>query len=174
MDMSHAVRHRWAKVRDSLDRDTRSFARTLGAQRKGSSELFVIGTPVFEPWHFVAHLSEEATRMGRPDLRPHLLRWSVPLNAPRHLSRSVDEMLHVPSGHTVLVIDPADDGDPELLNRVEDAKRRGSRIFSMHRDDADLMELSHESLSVAAARPHHDFDITQHVVTDLTPQAPLF
>jgi hypothetical protein len=171
--MSHAVRHRWAKVRDSLDKDTRAFARTLGAGRSPSSELFVIGTPACEPWHFVAHLSEEAIRMGRPDLKPLWLRWSVPLGAPRHLSRSVDEILQVPNGQTVLVIDPGDDRDSELLTRVADAKRRGSRIFSLHREDTDLMDLSHETLSVDATRPPHDFDITQHVVTDLTPQSPL-
>ena len=173
MDISHAVRHRWAKARDSLDRDTRSFARSLGAATSPSADLFVVGTPAYEPWHFVAHLSEEATRRGRPDLSPHLLRWSIPLGAPHHLARSVDEMLSVPRGQTVLVIDPGDIGDQELLTRIADAKKRGSRIFSLHREDAELMDLSHETLSVDAARPQYDFDITQHVVTDLTPQSPL-
>jgi hypothetical protein len=90
----------------------------------------------------------------------------------------VVEILDRPRGQTVLVIDPgqgpgAEAGDPELLDRVAEAKRRGSRIFSLHREDADLMDLSHETLSVDKKRPHEHFDITQHVVTDLTPQSPL-
>ena len=36
----------------------------------------------------------------------------------------------------------------------------------------ELVQLSHETLSVDVSRPERDFDLTQHVVTDLTPRAP--
>jgi hypothetical protein len=89
-----------------------------------------------------------------------------------HLSVSVDSMLQATSTQTVLVINPCLDEHPELLERVADAKRRGSRIMTLHRGSHELVELSHETLSVHAARPESVFDLTQHVVTDLTPRAP--
>jgi hypothetical protein len=168
MHMSEATRGRWAKMWGPFGRETRAFSRALGGQSAGQSEILVMGTPEFEPWHFVAHLSEEATRFGRADLAPTLLRWWIPPNAPRHLSRSVDSVRAVTSAQTVLVIDPGFGENAAMLERVADAKHRGSRILTLHRGDDELMELSHETLSVDANRPVTDFDLTQHVVTDLT------
>jgi hypothetical protein len=37
--------------------------------------------------------------------------------------------------------------------------------MSLHRDRADLAELSHETLSVGPSREDRVFEITQHVVT---------
>jgi hypothetical protein len=48
---------------------------------------------------------------------------------------------------------------------VADAKRVGSRVMSLHRDQAELAELSHETLSVGPSRQDRVFEITQHVVT---------
>jgi hypothetical protein len=168
MHVAEASRGRWAKMWGPFGRETRAFSRALGGQSAGRSEILVMGTPEFEPWHFVAHLSEEATRFGRPDLAPTLLRWWVPPNAPRHLSRSVDSVRAVTAAQTVLVIDPGFGENAAMLERVADAKHRGSRILTLHRGDDELVELSHETLSVDAKRPVTDFDLTQHVVTDWT------
>jgi hypothetical protein len=117
-------------------------------------------------------MAEQATRYGRADLVPTLLRWSVPVGAPPHLSVSIDSLMRSSPNQTVLVINPSGgDENPELLERMADAKRRGSRIMTLHRGSADFIELSHETLSVDVCRPQRDFDLTQHVVTDLTPKA---
>ena len=171
MDVSEAVRGRWARILGPLAKDSRLFARALG-DPGSSSELLVVGVPEFEPWHFVAHMGEQATHYGRTDLVPTLLRWTVPPDAPPHLSVSVDSMLRASSSQTVLVINPSGDEDPELLERVADARRRGSRIMTLHRGGNELVELSHETLSVDVSRPERVFDLTQHVVTDLTPRTP--
>jgi hypothetical protein len=171
VDISEALRGRWTRILGPLAKDSRLFAQALGDRSGSSSELLVVGVPEFEPWHFTAHMAEQATRYGRADLVPTLLRWSVPVGAPPHLSVSVDSMMRATPRQTVLVINPSGDEDPELLERVADAKRRGSRIMTLHRGSADFIELSHETLSVDASRPERDFDLTQHVVTDLTPKA---
>jgi hypothetical protein len=172
MDVSEAVRGRWARILGPLAKDSRLFARALGDRSGSSSELLVVGSPEFEPWHFVAHMSEQASHYGRTDLVPTLLRWTVPPGAPPHLSVSVDSMLRASPSQTVLVINPSGDEDPELLERVADAKGRGSRIMTLHRGGDELVQLSHETLSVDVSRPERDFDLTQHVVTDLTPRTP--
>jgi DNA-binding MurR/RpiR family transcriptional regulator len=132
--------------------------------------LFVVGAPEFEPWHFTAHLGEQATRRGRVDLVPTLLRWEVPVGAPSHLAVPVDVMSFLSRNETLLVIDPFGEA-PELLERIASAKRRGARIMTLHRGQPDLMAMSHETLSVDLSRPERDFEITQHVVTDLAPTA---
>jgi alpha-beta hydrolase superfamily lysophospholipase len=172
MDVSDAVAGRWARILGPLAKESRLFARALGGRADASSELFIVGVPEFEPWHFTAHMGEEATRHGRSDLVPTLLRWSVPPGAPPHLSVSVDSMLHATAKQTVLVINPGITEHSELLERVADARRRGSRIMTLHRGSSALVDLSHETLSVNASRPEGHFDLTQHVVTDLTPRAP--
>ena len=42
--------------------------------------------------------------------------------------------------------------------------------MSMHRDQGDLADLSHEALSVDPSRDERAFEITQHVVTDSAPE----
>jgi hypothetical protein len=172
MEMSKSGMGRWVRTLGPLGKDARLFAGALGSRRGLSTELLVVGVPEFEPWHFVAHMGEQAFRYRRPDLMPTLLRWEVPLGAPSHLSVSVDAMRRASSGQTVLVINPSCDGSDELLERVADAKRRGSRIMTLHRGDNELLELSHETLSIESSRPSRHFDLTQHVVTDLTPLVP--
>jgi hypothetical protein len=171
MDVAESVQRRWARILGSLGKETRLFAQALGDRPDWSSRLFVVGVPDFEPWHFAAHMGEEATRHRRKDLVPTLLRWDVPAGAPPHLSVSVDTLLQATSRQTVLVVSPSGDGAPELLERVSDAKRRGSRIMTLHRGCAELTDLSHETLSVDVSRPERHFDLTQHVVTDLSPRS---
>jgi hypothetical protein len=168
MDPSTRNLRKWIRDLGDLGGQTLRFAGALGGRREESSRLLVVGTPEFEPWHFVAHMSEEAERQRRTDLRPTLMRWEVPPGAPAHLAVSVDEIAHASRDQTVLVL-PARSRSWEMLERVADAKRRGARIMSVHRGDTDLAGLSHEMLSVDPFRADHDYDVTQHIVTDVAP-----
>jgi DNA-binding MurR/RpiR family transcriptional regulator len=127
-----------------------------------------VGVPEFEPWHFAAHLGEQAALCGRMDLVPTLLRWRIPREAPPHPAVAVDALISASRNQTVLVINPIGEV-PELLERVADARHRGARIMTLHRGNPDLIELSHETLLVDPFRPDRDFEMTQHLVTDLTP-----
>jgi hypothetical protein len=168
VDTSGAASRRWARVLGHLGKETRLFATALGDRHDRSTGLFVVGAPEFEPWHFAAHLGEQATRYGRADLVPTLLRWKVPTGAPSHLAVTLDALMSATRNQTVLVINPFADV-PELLERVADARHRGARIMTLHRGNADLIQLSHETLLVDPLRPDLDFEVTQHLVTDLTP-----
>lgn len=146
--------------------EARRFACALGDRPSPPEGLLVVGDPDFEPWHFTAHLAEQAARVGRPDLRPTLLRWRVPDGARPHLSVSAEDGLaRATRMHTVLVVDPIG-GSTALLERIDDARRHGSRIMTIHRGSAGLLELSHETLDVDPRRPGQVFDVAQHVVTD--------
>lgn len=162
---------RWTTELGNFSVEARQFARALGDGHPASERLFVIGTPDCEPWHFVAHLGEQATRHGRTDLVPTLLRWRVPQGAPAHLAVGVDTMAQASGHHTFLVISAFGE-TPELLERVSGAKKRGARILSLHRGQPDLVDLSHETLSVDRSKKDHVFEVTQHVVTDSAPMTP--
>jgi hypothetical protein len=168
MDPSNRNLRRWLRDLGELGVQTVHFAGALGGRREESNRLLVVGTPEFEPWHFVAHMSEEAERQGRGDLRPTLMRWEIPAGAPAHLAVSVDDIAHATRDQTVLVVSSRT-RSWEMLERVSDAKRRGARIMSVHRGDDDLADLSHEMLSVDPRRADQDYDITQHIVTDVAP-----
>ena len=43
--------------------------------------------------------------------------------------------------------------------------------MSVHRGDDELSDLSHEMVAVSLRRPDHDFDLTQHIVSDAAPTA---
>jgi hypothetical protein len=166
--LSGAASRRWARLLGQVGKEARLFASALGDRQDRSTDLFVVGLPQFEPWHFCAHLGEQAARYGRVDLVPTLLRWMVPPGAPSHLSVTVDTLASASRNQTVLVINPLGEA-PELLERVAEAKHRGARIMTLHRGYPDLIDLSHETLLVDPLRPDRDFEMAQHLVTDLTP-----
>jgi hypothetical protein len=139
MDPSSRNLKKWIRGLGDLGVQTLHFAGVLGGRGEESNRLLVMGTPEFEPWHFVAHMSEESERQGRSDLRPTLMRWAVPPGAPAHLAVSVDEITHATRNQTVLVVSSRA-RSWEMLERVSDAKRRGARIMSVHRGDDDLAE----------------------------------
>jgi hypothetical protein len=168
MDISGSAMRKWLRELGPFGTDARGFARKLGDPNPSSERLFVLGTPEFEPWHFVAHLAGQADRYGRRDLVPTLMRWQVPAGAPPHLSVGVDDVLRASRRDTFLVIAPSAEA-PELLERVDDARRIGSRILALHRGQLDLADLAHEALSVDPTRQERAFEITQHVVTDAAP-----
>ena len=148
--------------------ESQRFAQVLGGQER-SLRLFVLGSPDFEPWHFTAHLAEEAEQVGRRDLAPTLLRWKIPPGAPQHLSNSTDEISSVARNGTLLVVSPhGDSGD--LLNRVDDARKQGSHILAIHQEGSELIGLSHEVLGIDSLRTSQEIEISQHLITSLAPQ----
>jgi hypothetical protein len=154
-----------------LDQSSEQFARALGSGGEQRDALLVVGTPECEPWHFVAHLSEEAQSAGRPDLVPTWVRWAAPAVSRPHLATSVDRLGSVGRGDTVVVVAP-NSTDERLLERVSDAKRSGGRIMTLHREDDEVEQFAHETLVVPALAPGHIFDVVQHAVTS-TVAAPL-
>jgi hypothetical protein len=170
METSTKATRRWVKDLGELGADSLRFARALGGHRESSDGLLVLGTAEYEPWHFVAHFAEEATRTGRVDLHPTWIRWNVPPGAPPHLAVSVDRLSEATRHQTLLVVSSCADS-PELLERVSDVKKRGARIMSVHRGDDELSDLSHEMVAVSLRRPDQDFDLTQHIVSDVAPTA---
>jgi len=147
-----------------LDVSSAEFAAALGAGSHKRDSLLVVGTPECEPWHFVAHLAEEAQSSGRADLVPTWVRWAPPVTGKAHLAVTIDRLGAVRGGDTVLVIAP-NRASEQLLDRVDDARRFGGRVMTLHRDDDDLAQLAHETLVVPAIAPTHAFDAVQHVVT---------
>jgi len=147
-----------------LDDASREFAVALGSEApRRNDSLLVVGTPEFEPWHFVAHLADEARFAGRPDLMPTWIRWAAPVGARAHLAITMDRLAAARRGDTVLVIAP-NNASENLLDRVSDARHKGSRILTLHHEDHDLEGLAHEALIVPAIAPLPTFDVVQHLV----------
>jgi hypothetical protein len=168
MDLSAAAARRWTRLLARTGVEVRQFAAALGDRHERPTELLIVGVPGFEPWHFTAHLSEQAARYRRRDLVPTLLRWHIPDGAPTHLAVPIDSLLTVSRHQTVLAIDPFGT-DSELLDRIDHAHHRGARILSLHRGHPELVDLSHETLAVDRRRPEQEFEVTQHLVTELSP-----
>jgi len=167
METAHRSVKRLIRSLGDLGRDARSFGWALGARGGGPGKLLIVGTPTYEPWHFTAHLADEARRSQRQDLAPTLVRWQIAAGAPAHLSVSVDEVARASRDCTVLVIpDGRDDG---LLERVSDAHRRGARVMAIEREGSPLDAYSHEYLRVGSDRTEHDYDLCQHIVTAVAP-----
>lgn len=150
-----------------LGREARSFGWALGSRSAGPGKLLIVGTPTYEPWHFTAHLTDEARRSNRPDLSPTLARWQIATGAPAHLSVSVDEVARASRDCTVLVI--PDCVDPGLLERISDAHKRGARVMAIEREGSLLDSYSHEYLMVDKGHTEHDYDLCQHIVTAVAP-----
>ncbi len=150
-----------------LGREARSFGWALGAGDAGPGKLLIVGTPTYEPWHFTAHLTDEARRSRRPDLAPTLVRWQIDAGAPAHLSVSVDEVARASRTSTVLAIPDGD--DPGLLERISDARKRGARVMTIDRGGSLLDAYSHEYLLVDTGHTEREYDLCQHIVTAVAP-----
>jgi hypothetical protein len=124
----------------------REFAGSLrrSASRR-SDGLLVVGTPGYEPWHFTAHLADEAHYSGLPELEPTLVRWSVPHDAPSHLAVSLDRLEAARRGETLMIVTGEAAPQP-LLERVADARKIGATILTMDTGDVDLADLAHDAL----------------------------
>jgi hypothetical protein len=150
---------------------TQSFARTLRRQTTEPGGLLLVGTPQSEPWHLAAHLDDESRWSGVPQLRPTLVRYQVPKDAPEHLSVTLERLEAARRGETVFVVsdDPAPEG---LLERAWDARKSGATVVSLDTGDEELHMVTHESLVVPGATelelPELDvvsFDSVQHLVS---------
>ena len=143
--------HQVERLRAAL-RGTAWWTRALGvgaAVRRTSAAggLLVVGTPTDEPWHFTAHLDDEARWSGLSQLRPTLVRWEPPPGAPPHLAVGLDRLEGAGRGETVVVVAP--DTAPEgLLERLADARRVGATVVSLDTGDPDLEGLAHERFVV--------------------------
>ena len=131
---------------DWVDR-TQSFARSLRRSTRTPGGLLLVGTPQEEPWHFAAHLDDEARYSGVPELSPTLVRWAPPPGAPPHLSIGLERIEAARRGESLLVIAP-DVAPASLLERVDDARRIGATIFTVDGGDKELGGLAHDALVV--------------------------
>jgi hypothetical protein len=150
-----------------FDDEVVDFAGALGTSPHQPGGLLLVGTPADEPWHFAAHLTDEAEWAARPELAPTLVRWAVPPNAPAHLAVGLDRLHAVRTKETLLVVAP--DAVPErLLDDVQRARKTGAHVLAIETGDRDLRGLAHEALTVPAASY---LDVVQHVVSATAPGA---
>ncbi|HZV25883.1 MAG TPA: hypothetical protein VFG00_06305 [Acidothermaceae bacterium] len=151
---------------------TRSFGQALRRAPHDVGGLLLVGTPTEEPWHFAAHLDDEARWSDLPGLAPVLVRWSPPPNAPAHLAVGLQRLEQIARGETVFVVAP--DAAPEqLLERVADARRIGATVFALDAGNTELEGLAHESLWVPGVSNEGsnegivvpEFDVVSHLVS---------
>jgi hypothetical protein len=147
--------------------DCRSFARTVRTAPRTEGGLLLVGTPEEEPWHLAAHLDVEADLSGLRILSPTLVRHVVPDAAPPHLSVGLSRLTEARNGEAVLVVAPDAPGE-RLLDRVDDARRRGAAILALADDDTaksnELLALAHDALLVPENGPLPGFDAAQHLL----------
>src|SRR5450432_3715488 len=103
---------------------TRLFGRALRGAPHAAGGLLIVGTPTEDPWHFAAHLDDEARWSDQATLAPVLIRWSPPVNAPAHLAIGLQRLENISRNETVFVVAP-DAAPAQLLERVADARRAG-------------------------------------------------
>ncbi|MGO9297855.1 MAG: hypothetical protein ACLP52_28890 [Streptosporangiaceae bacterium] len=149
-----------------LDR-TQYFGRALRHCARTPHGLLVVGTPVDEPWHMTAHLSDEARLAGLPGLDPVLVRWAPPPGAPAHLSVGLDRLEAAARDDTLLVVSPQAAPEP-LLERLADARKTGATVFALDTGDPDLDALANEALPVLPGIAPLSFDAAQHLVSAAT------
>lgn len=150
----------------SIVERTRGFGRSLRRTRVGRDPggLLVVGTPSDEPWHFTAHLRDEAEYAGAPELTPTLVRWAPPPNAPAHLAVDLGRLERARRGESLLIVAPSLAPDP-LLERLDDARLRGATLFSVSGQDPQLESLVDEALLLDNVTPSVDFDAMTHLVS---------
>jgi len=147
---------------------TRSLGRALRRAPHDVGGLLVVGTPTEDPWHFAAHLDDEARWSQLPTLTPTLVRWAPPPNAPAHLAIGLERLEQVRRNETVFVVAP-EDPTASLLERVADARKIGATVFAMDAGDTELESLAHESLVVPTTPAEGlivpEFDLVTHLVS---------
>ena len=167
MNADEAARLRAIFEGTPFDDEVVDFAGALGTAPQEAGGLLLVGTPDEEPWHFAAHLTDEASWAGRSELSPTLVRWAVPEGAPAHLAVDLSRLRAVRSKETLLVVSP--DGAPErLLDDVSSARRSGAHVLAIETGDTDLRGLAHESLTVPVTSY---LDVVQHVISATAPLA---
>ncbi|MFD0021536.1 hypothetical protein [Streptomyces sp. NPDC058382] len=143
---------------------TRRFAGTLRSSVvPHGGGLLLVGTEAYEPWHLAAHLVDESTWSGLPELTPTLVRHRVEPGDPAHLSVGLGRIEAAGRGETLLVVVPRSPG-AGLLERVHDARRAGATVLSLDNGDPEVRGLAHEALSLAGG-DDVDLDTVQHLVS---------
>ncbi|MFC0629425.1 hypothetical protein [Kribbella deserti] len=145
MDLTKATLLREMLTGTELGSRTTQFAYSLRRFTTRPRGLMLFGPRGDEPWHLTAHLDDELHRAGVEDLRPSLVRWEPPPDAPPHLAIGLDRLADAGRGESLLVVSE-DTPHERLLERINDVRRRGTTIFSIDNGDKDLASLSHESL----------------------------
>jgi hypothetical protein len=125
--------------------------------------LLLVGTADHEPWHLAAHLVDEATWSGQPELAPTLVRHRVRPGDPVHLAVGLGRLESARRGATLLVVAPERPG-AAVLERVHDARRAGATVLSLDAGDPEVHGLAHEALTVTADA-EVDLDTVQHLVS---------
>jgi hypothetical protein len=138
-------------------------ARALASGKHSTGGLLLVGTPDDEPWHFGAHLDDEARWAGVPTLAPTWVRWNPPPDAPPHLAVGLDRLSAVGRGETLLVATPTGAIDP-LLERVSDARKHGALILAVEGAPTELQSLAHEAVSIGDSATM-GYDLTTHLVS---------
>jgi hypothetical protein len=152
------------------------FGLAVQAAPKSAGGLLVAGPAQAEPWHFTAHLSDEAQWARLPHLAPTLLRADPGGDAPAHLSVGWERLAQSGRGEALLVLAEVDPQE-ELLERIDVARRRGTRILAMAQTAPELRGLAHETLLVpgtagAQATGPLTFDNAQHLLSLATTAQP--
>lgn len=147
--------------------ECRDFARTVRTAPRTEGGLLLVGTPEEEPWHLAAHLDVEADLSGLRNLSPTLVRHAVPDGAPPHLSVGLDRLVAARNGEAVLIVAPDAPGE-RLLERLDDARRRGAAILAMAdhgaAEENELLTLAHDALLVPESGPLPGFDAAEHLL----------
>lgn len=144
---------------------TRYFAGALRRRSRTPNGLLIVGTPADEPWHMTAHLADESRLARLPELMPTLVRWTPPPGAPPHLAIGIERLEQAGRAETLLVVSATETAPEALLDRVADAKKAGTAIFTLDQGDADLEGLASESLAVRPDLDPLSFDAAQHLVS---------
>jgi hypothetical protein len=144
---------------------TDDFAGAMRSATRRADGLMLLGTPEHEPWHLAAHLDDEADLSGAVDLRPTLLRWAPPPDAPPHLSFGIDRLKELRRGEPLLIVSEGI-AQPSMLERIDDARRAGGRIFTLGERDRELSQLAHESLMIDDGVPDLvTLDLAEHLLS---------
>ncbi|HEY9334734.1 MAG TPA: hypothetical protein VIQ79_09945 [Kribbella sp.] len=176
MDLTRASLLREMLTGTELGSRTTQFGYALRRFTTRRSGLMLFGPVDEEPWHLTAHLDDELHRAGIEDMRPSLVRWAPPPDAPPHLAIGLDRLRDAGRGESLLVV--AEDAPGEtLLERISDVRRRGTTIFSIGNGDNELTSLSHETLVPELLIPEgfgwtsrELYDEPQAAVTEVEPQ----
>jgi hypothetical protein len=143
---------------------TGEFARAMRISTRDQGGLILVGTPDDEPWHLAAHLDEESRWGAIPELKPTLVRWAPPADAPAHLRVGLNRLAAARRGETLVVVTQETAPVP-LLERVDDARRTGATILAVDTGDRELEGLAHETLVVPPWDRLVTFDAAQHLVS---------
>jgi hypothetical protein len=164
MDLERVALLRETLAGTGWDERFRALAKALRASVRGPGGLLLLGNPGDEPWHLAAHLHDESRWHDIPTLRPTLVRWTPPRDAPPHLSVGLDRITAARRGEALFVVAP-ETAPPPLLERVADARHVGATVLALENGDSELSGLAHEAITVRPDDPTVSFDSAQHLVS---------